>query len=76
LDILADLARAGFCDVDLVFLDTYDIVLKYEAVRQNKLVYNRGDFDWGLLFPGCAPVPGFFAMPGSTAQGLSTEGYG
>src|SRR4051812_25903018 len=36
LDILTDLASNGFCDVDLVFLDIDDIVLKYEAVRQNK----------------------------------------
>ncbi|MEE4331851.1 MAG: nucleotidyltransferase domain-containing protein [Wenzhouxiangella sp.] len=33
LDILTDLARRGFCNVDLVFLDTHDITLKYEAVR-------------------------------------------
>ncbi len=45
LDILADLARVGFCDVHLVFLDTDDIVLKYEAVRQNQLVYEGHGFD-------------------------------
>jgi hypothetical protein len=28
LQLLTDLARRGFCDVDLVFLDTKDIVLK------------------------------------------------
>lgn len=50
LDMLADLARAGFCDVDLVFLDIDDIVLKYEAVRQNKLVYQREDFDRGAFY--------------------------
>ncbi len=50
LDVLADLARAGFCDVDLVFLDTDDIVLKYEAVRQNQLVYHREDFDRGAFY--------------------------
>lgn len=44
LDILADLARYGFCQVDLVFLDTEDIVLKYEAVRQNRLIYRTEDF--------------------------------
>jgi predicted nucleotidyltransferase len=47
LDILADLARAGFYDVDLVFLNTDDIVLKYEAVRQNQLAYQSQDFDRG-----------------------------
>ena len=40
LTLLTDLARCGFCDVDLVFLDTDDIVLKYEAVRQNRLMYS------------------------------------
>jgi predicted nucleotidyltransferase len=50
LDMLADLARVGFCDVDLVFLDTDDIVLKYEAVRQNQLVYQHADFDRGAFY--------------------------
>ena len=50
LDILADLARAGFCDVDLVSLATDDIVLKHEAVRQNRLVYQTDDFDRGAYF--------------------------
>jgi hypothetical protein len=50
LDILADLARCGFCNVDLVFLDTDDIVLKYEAVRQNRLVYQAEDFDRGAMY--------------------------
>jgi predicted nucleotidyltransferase len=50
LDILADLARAGFCDVDLVFLNTDDIVLKYEAVRHNQLVYQSQDFDRGAFY--------------------------
>lgn len=50
LDILADLARHGFCNVDLVFLDTDDIVLKFEAVRQNRLIYQTEDFDHGSYF--------------------------
>jgi len=50
MDILADLARQGFCNVDLVFLDTDDIVLKYEAVRQNRLVYQAEDFDRGAMY--------------------------
>jgi predicted nucleotidyltransferase len=44
LDILADLARVGISDFDLVFLDTDDIVLKYEAVRLNQLVYQAKVF--------------------------------
>ena len=50
LAILTELARIGFCDVDLVFLDTEDIVLKYEAIRKNKIVYARPDFDRGSLY--------------------------
>jgi len=50
LDILADLARHGFCNVDLVFLDTDDITLKYEAMRQNNVVYQTADFDRGTLY--------------------------
>ena len=33
LEILTELARHGFTHVDLVFLDTDDILLKFEAVR-------------------------------------------
>jgi len=50
LDILAELARAGFDGVDLVFLNTEDIVLNYEAVRQNQLVYASQDFDRGAYY--------------------------
>lgn len=50
LAILTDLAYHGFCNVDLVFLDTDDIVLKYEVVRLNHLVYQTADFDRGSLY--------------------------
>lgn len=50
LEILTDLAREGFCNVDLVFLDTDDIVLKYEAVRLNQVVYQTEDFDPGEMY--------------------------
>jgi len=50
LDILTDLARHGFCDVDVVFLDAADIVTKYEAVRLNWLVYAAEDFDRGATY--------------------------
>ena len=50
LDILADLARYGFSNVDLVFLDTDDIVLKYEAVKHNRVVYQAEDFDRGSTY--------------------------
>jgi predicted nucleotidyltransferase len=50
LDILSDLARVGFCDVDLVFLDTSDIVIKYEAIRDNRLIYQREDYNRGEIY--------------------------
>jgi hypothetical protein len=45
LDILSRLAKEGFCDVDLVFLPKDNIVLQYEAVRMNRVVYCRPEFD-------------------------------
>ena len=45
LDILARLAREGFCNVDLVLLPKDDIVLQFEAVRMNRIVYCRPEFD-------------------------------
>lgn len=50
LDILADLVRAGFDHVDLIFLDIDDLVLKYEAVRHNRLIYQTEEFDRGALY--------------------------
>ncbi len=50
LDILTDLARSGFCEVSLVFLDTADVVLRYEAVRHNRLIYSTKDFDRGVYY--------------------------
>jgi len=50
LDILAELTRRGFCDVDLVFLEQADIVLQYEATRLNQLVYATAEFDRGAMY--------------------------
>ncbi len=50
LDILHDLAKQGFCQVDLVFMDKNDIVLQYEIVRLNRLIYQKPEFDKGSLF--------------------------
>ncbi len=50
LYILTDLARSGFCNVDLVFLNGDDIVLQYEAIRLNALVYQKPDFDRGSTY--------------------------
>jgi len=50
LSILTELAQLGFCDVDLVFMDKNDIVLQYEAVRQNIIVYRASGFDRGATY--------------------------
>jgi predicted nucleotidyltransferase len=47
LEIMADLVRHVYDRVDLVFLDVRDVVLRFEAVRQNRLVYQTEDFDPG-----------------------------
>lgn len=47
LDIMADLVRHVHDRIDLVFLDTPDVVLRFEAVRHNRLVYQTPDFDPG-----------------------------
>ena len=50
LDLLADLAVAGFDNVDVALLDTANILLKYEAVRHNRLIYHTPDFDKGTYY--------------------------
>ncbi|MCU0520771.1 MAG: nucleotidyltransferase domain-containing protein [Anaerolineae bacterium] len=50
LDLLADLAREGFSDIDLVFLDSDDVVLKHEAIRLNRVIYQAPDFDAGAYY--------------------------
>ena len=50
LDIIADLTQHGFNNVDVVFLDIRDIVIRFEAVRQNRLIYSTQGFDAGSFF--------------------------
>ncbi len=50
LELLSDLARQGFCNVDIVFLDVQDIVLRFEIVKHNKVIYQVDDFDSGSMF--------------------------
>jgi uncharacterized protein len=45
LDLLTDLVRAGFEDVDLVILGRDDPVLRYEAIGPNVVVYAAPDYD-------------------------------
>jgi predicted nucleotidyltransferase len=50
LDILTELAKNGFYNVDSVFLPGDDVVLQYEAVYLNRIVYQRPDFDAASVF--------------------------
>ena len=50
LDLLAALVAAGRDDVDLAILDGADVVLRFEAVRPNRLVYAREGFDHGTYY--------------------------
>jgi predicted nucleotidyltransferase len=50
LDILSELAKEGFCNIDLVILPEDDIVLQYEAIRQNRLIYQKPEFESGTYY--------------------------
>jgi len=47
---MTELARCGFDDVDSFFLDDQDIVMTFEAVRHNRLIYCKKGFDRGALY--------------------------
>ena len=50
LEILADLVRVGIERVGLVILDLHDLVLAYEAVRYNRVIYQQPDFEPGTMY--------------------------
>lgn len=50
IDILAALTAEGIDNVDLISLDTDDVVLRFEAVSPNRLIYARADFDHGSYY--------------------------
>lgn len=50
LDVLTELTRSGFDDVDLVILNEADLTLQYEALRPNGLIYATDDFDHPTTF--------------------------
>ncbi len=47
LSMLADFVSGGIDRVDLVFLDQADLVMRFEAVRKNCLLFLRPDFEHG-----------------------------
>jgi hypothetical protein len=54
LDILTDLAQTGFDNVDVLILDTNDIVVQYEAVRHNRVIYLTTDFEPATFYSNVA----------------------
>jgi uncharacterized protein len=50
LDLLAHLARKNFCKVDIIYLDGKDIVLNFEAIKYNRVIFAKAGFDRGALF--------------------------
>lgn len=50
LDLLAELADAGIDNADLAFLDLNRPVLAHEAVRLNRLLFRRPDFESAAFF--------------------------
>lgn len=50
VDIYADLVLQGFEKVDIVFFNSADLVLQFEIIRHNKLIYRKEQFDHGELF--------------------------
>ena len=50
LSLLTDLAKHGYCNVDLIFLDKVDLVTRYEAVYLNKIIYSTPGYDHGSFY--------------------------
>lgn len=50
VDIYADLVKQGFEKVDIVFFNSADLVLQFEIIRHNKLIFRKEQFDHGELY--------------------------
>ncbi len=50
LSIISDLISNGFSKIDLVFIDNNDLILQYEAVRNNVLIFKTPEFDPGAEY--------------------------
>jgi predicted nucleotidyltransferase len=50
VELYTCMAEQGFDDVDLVFFNTADLVLQFEIIHHNKLIYRKQDFNHGELF--------------------------
>jgi len=50
LDILTEMARAGFCNVDILILNQAILLHQFEAIKHNCLIYQKNDFDKGSYY--------------------------
>jgi predicted nucleotidyltransferase len=50
LDILTELSQNNFDNIDLVILNEASILLKYQVIKHNQLIYCREDFDFRSYF--------------------------
>ena len=50
VNLHADMIRQGLDHVDLVFFDSADLILQFEIIHQNKLIYSKEEFKHGELF--------------------------
>jgi hypothetical protein len=44
LELLAELSAKDFCNVDLVVLNHASLLVRFEAVKYNHIIYKRADF--------------------------------
>jgi|AntRauTorcE11898_2_1112593.scaffolds.fasta_scaffold08884_3 predicted nucleotidyltransferase len=50
VDLYTDLVKAGFENVDIVFFNDADLVLQFEIIHHNQLIYRTEEFNHGELF--------------------------
>lgn len=50
LSILADLAEVGLCNIDLVLLNEAPLMMKFEIVKYNNILFKRQDFNAAEYF--------------------------
>lgn len=50
VDLHADLVEKGFENVDIVFFHAADLVLQFEIIHHNKVIYRTENFNHGELF--------------------------
>jgi predicted nucleotidyltransferase len=50
VDLYAALVKKGLDNVDIVFFNSADLVLQFEIIHHNKLIYRKEGFNHGELF--------------------------